>query len=165
MSFSTTLYLVLSVALAMGIFGIAAGIYSLRKSKATESWPKTAGKITSNHIEKRADDKSGDLETQTDITTYMYIPQVTYEYTVDKKYTSSSISIFIHMVNTEEKAQKFLNDNYPVGKEVAVSYNPAKPKDAVLEPGASSGGYFFIALGVVFALVGGIGLAVKFLNH
>lgn len=156
MTTAQVLTIVFSFALVAGAVGIAAGIHTLRRSAAAVKWPKTIGKIVSAKVEKDWDMSSSDTAGG-GIVTYTYWPRVSYEFFVNGvKYTGKRISITEYGKGSEAKAEEVLQ-NYPLGKEVEVSCNPAKPGDSVLDAGYSRGGYVFIFIGAFFILLGAVG--------
>ncbi len=117
----------------------------------TAKWPATDGRVTKSDVSSSM--QRGNV---------VYAPKITYEYSVrDEKYSSDRIGIGGISPAYRDAAQKKA-DEYPVGKEVIVHYNPDSPSEAVLEPGASGGNVLALAVGALFALVGFAGLVWHF---
>jgi len=88
-------------------------------AKASSSWPTTPGTITKVERFKRL---------------FRSLPRVAYNYSVDgKAYSSERISFAAGYRRKEVDA---VLGRYSVGQTVPVSYLPAKPNEAVLEPGS-----------------------------
>lgn len=110
----------------VGIFLIILYFRNKQKAKASETWPRTKGRI--NFTDVRVDEYEDE-----DSSKIRYIPVVRYEYHVGgENYESKRISFgsepsFV----IRKKALQFL-EVYPEGQEVDVFYNPEKPKEAVL---------------------------------
>lgn len=164
MTTAQVLTIVFSFVLVAGAGGIAAGIHMLRRSAAAVNWPKTTGRIVSSKVEKNWDMQSSDTAGG-GVVTYTYWPRISYEFFVNGiKYTGKRISIIEYGKNSETKAEEVLK-TFPVGKEVEVSYSPAKPGDAVLDAGYSRGGYVFIFIGAFFILLGAVGFGAIFVSR
>lgn len=58
------------------------------------------------------------------------------------------------MRSSDPTAARILLKRYPVGKRVTVYYNPARPQQAVLEPGVSGMAWILPAIRLLFAIVG-----------
>lgn len=89
-------------------------------AKASTAWPTTAGTITKVERFKRL---------------FRSLPRVGYSYSVDGKQHNSERLSFATGYRPKE-VDEILN-RYSVGQSVPVSYSPAKPTEAVLEPGSN----------------------------
>ena len=139
---------------ALGTWGLFA---TLRQSRRSRSWPTVKGKIIHSEltedIQQERDSDDGRIRETT-----MYGVKLAYSYSVDghvfqgdRIYWSDGIK-----TNVDGPARKIL-ENYPLGKRVAVYYQPDKPAFALLEPFTTKGvtmiGVFaaaFFAFGLVF---------------
>ena len=81
---------------------------------------------------------------------------VVYEYEAEgKRYTADTLQIRGNMQTTRSvRRERELLSRYPPGKSVLVYYNPAKPEEAVLQPGVPRGLLPLTAGGAVMFLVG-----------
>jgi hypothetical protein len=61
---------------------------------------------------------------------------------------------FGSMRSSDPSMARTILQRYPVGKPVTVYYNPARPQQAVLEPGVAGVAWVLPALGLLFATVG-----------
>jgi hypothetical protein len=142
----------------IGVFALAFGgggvflIYFTRKNQKqaddSQGWPATTGTIIDADVSRSMrEDSDGDDH-------YSYSPRVRYTYKViDAEYTGNKITFgFSQGYGSETKAQQALT-KYPVGKQVAVYYDPADPASAVLERKAGGSVLGFI-LGGIFILLG-----------
>ena len=113
--------------MGLGLMLILAGILfsDLPKMIATLGWPTTDGMITFHRFQgKRFEEYDGDFYDE-------FYVIIRYEYTVDGiSYTSRKISAHDLPFYLPEASEQ-----YPIGKEVIVYYDPSNPADAVLEPG------------------------------
>jgi hypothetical protein len=89
------------------------------------TWPVTPGRITESRIEVR--------EHRTTATDYDDV--IEYEYTVSNRvYRNRAVDLKIRDWHDRVAIRAFV-DSYPVGKEVAVHYDPENPGDALLVAG------------------------------
>lgn len=118
------LYVGIFAAVMIGALILAATV-KMREVKGAQSWSTTIGRVTRSDVraQKRRDMDNRE-RTQS-------IPAVEYEYTVNgKRFTGARISLAETI--PESEIESILN-RYPLGKEVTVYYNPANPRQAVLE--------------------------------
>lgn len=152
----------LAVSLTIMLAGIGLVVWRIWKSrriKAISSWPETAGSIVDHDISKvdisDADDHGAD---------YRFDPVVKYTYNVEGKvFHGSKIGINTPRFTMGSKAEQYLLEKYPIGKEISVFYNPSKPADAVIDRGAaakssmsSAKNIFVVAIGVLLFMVGAL---------
>ncbi len=120
----------------------------LDNAKASEHWPSVEGKILSSRVVRPKGDDGASL----------YAASVGYAYRVDgQEYFSSRVWFGDGNQSSFSSGAKEVVARYPQGKVVRVHYNPAKPKLAVLEPGAFFSSYLIYGIGLLFF---GIGLLV-----
>jgi hypothetical protein len=126
-------------------------ISDIPKMIASQGWPTTQETIISNRI-------VGQKFKQYNGTFYTnYEVYIRYQYSVNGAvYYSSSVNSLDTLFNPHSFASR-----YPLGKDVAVYYNPKNPWDAVLEPGfvSISGAfdvfsYLLFGAGIYFAFLG-----------
>ncbi len=110
----------------IGLVGLSIffyGRYQLTRARASGTWPLIDGEIVTSRIETHTSEEgtyqSADIE---------------YRYQVDgKEFKSEVIVIGGHSYSAYGAVAR-----YPKGQPVNVAYNPAKPHQAVLEPGVES---------------------------
>ncbi|WP_319522571.1 DUF3592 domain-containing protein [uncultured Desulfosarcina sp.] len=113
------LFLILGMFVA-GVVMMAWGGLEIKGSRESGSWPTAQGTISSSSVSKRT---TRDSNHRTKTT---YYPKVGYHYQAEgRKYSSTRIAFGVGESGGSMKwAQKIVN-KYPVGKSVAVYYNPA----------------------------------------
>lgn len=133
------------------IFGIIGTVMLIKyfrdKKKAEESqnWSSTPGIITESYVRKEENRDSDGYPTTS------YYPEVRYAYEfLGTKYTGDKIAFGESVGGSLKKAQDALAQ-YPVGKNMAVYYDPNNPEDAVLERRVS--GKMMLIIGIIFLLV------------
>jgi hypothetical protein len=110
--------------LVLGTLAPTATLPHYLRAKNSAQWPQAIGVITSSYLQvgyfKRR--KS-------------YLPEIRYRYQVGPTEYSGSRRSFntVHLA-TQAASQRVI-DAYPVGKTVAVFYDPKDPASALLEPG------------------------------
>lgn len=130
--------------------GIVYGKPLLDQAKASEHWPTAEGTVIRSELDThRSDGKT------------MYKADVAYEYEVQREHFESDRVWFGggYSTNNRSEMQKIVAD-FPKGTPVTVYYNPDRPADAVLMPGAFTSSYAMFAGGMVALVLGGIALAV-----
>jgi hypothetical protein len=139
---------------AAGIVLMAWGGYEIKGSRESGSWPSAQGAITSSGISKRISTDSDHRKRTT------YYPKVGFQYQVDgRRYTSSRIAFGTGDTGGSAKWARKVVNQYPVGKTVAVYYNPQDPQYGVLESGITWRSIIFLLAGIAF-FAGGV-LCVK----
>lgn len=127
-------------------FGIAAllwGAIATGQAFDSLSWPTAEGVITSDQVTEGTDSDN----------TTMYSAEVIYSYQVNgQTFTGSKVSFGDYSSSSPSDAEEVVN-RYPAGKAVKVHYNPQDYRQAVLEPGFSTGLWIPLGVGTVFILV------------
>jgi len=115
----------------------------LQNARASASWPTAEGRVTSSQVDHSTDAEGGDS----------YQPEVTYQYMVDSlSYENSTIKFGENSYGNRRTAEE-IAARYPVGRSVAVYYDPGQPGRSVLEPGVSAGSYIVLGIGVLFVVI------------
>lgn len=123
--------------------GIAAwGGRAVLRGLESRSWPVASGTILSSEVDSR---RSNDRT--------RYRALVEYQYEVDGRiYIADRIrfgSVWGDRRSAERTARR-----YPEDTEVEVRYDPDETREAVLEAGATWGGWAILGFGLVFGLIG-----------
>ncbi len=151
----TGYYFLLGGFLCAGLIfsGIGAGV--CLKSEAMKKWPSGSGKITSSFVDSYYEGsmtQRAGLEAKT-----KYSPKVEYDYEFQgKSYKGKRVAL--HSQGSRLDEANRVTERYPVGAEVKVYVNPARPEEAYLQLGEGGGGWFLVWFGVFFivlALLGG----------
>lgn len=101
----------------------------------------------------RSSRKSGGSRTRTH-----YRPEFHIAYEVEGKSLEARTWRIVQSSSTSESAEQKVLDRFEVGKSYPCWYDPANPSRVVVEKGVSMGGIILVALGGLFALIGGVGL-------
>lgn len=130
----------LLVALFLG--GIA--LRGRRKTRASQNWPSSMGRVLAAYVDARRSTSSGGTSTA-------YYPVVLYEYNVDgKPYQGQRISFGLEVGSGWRGQAEKKIASYPPGSMVEVFFNPQNPAEAVLEKTAPANRWLTVA--VVFIL-------------
>ncbi len=146
------------VLLLLGGALVVGSLFMVWKGLRTRGWAATWGRVTFSEMitEERKTSSMGPS----------HRAKVVYEYEVQgKPFTSDSV-LLVGTVSVRRE-QEIVN-RYPVGRSVHVHYNPAKPEEALLEPGVTrstfaamgiGAGLFLVGLVLVLAFTGGLAFA------
>lgn len=135
--------------LLVGLILVAIGARQLYQGRQSETWPTVTGRIAIAALGKHID---RDNDNSTVSTTYR--ADISYDYLVeDVAYVNGDVH-FGAMSSSDPSVARRLLQRYPVGKQVTVYYNPARPQQAVLEPGIQGSTWVLPALGLIFSVVG-----------
>lgn len=125
------------------------GYHAYQLGTQSKDWPVAKGSVIQSEIrESRRTSGSGSNRR----TVVEHLPEVVYNYNVEgQSYRSSRITFgAVNKLNARKTVAR-----YPKGKRIDVFYDPQKPDQAVLEPGADpTFSIVFIGIGVVLALMG-----------
>jgi hypothetical protein len=115
-----------------GLFFAGYGYTAYRQGLASENWSKANGTVIKSEIVKRTRTTGTGTNRRKVVE---HIPQVAYAYKVNgHSYQSSRITFgAINKLNAGKTVQR-----YAKGKNIEVFYDPQKPDEAVLMPGADS---------------------------
>lgn len=131
------------VLLGGGIAGY--GYWLSRQAQRAGAWPQADGTMLESHVEEQRNRKSGTI----------YYLRVSYRYDVaGQSYAGTNFRVGIDDIRRAEI--ETLTQTYRAGSSVKVFYNPAKPKESVLEIGPSRAWIFYLIGGVIIAF--GVGL-------
>jgi len=130
------------VLIAFGVLLGGVGYFRYTVGKESGSWPVVRGKVTYARVQTRRSNKRTE-----------YTASVRYSYRVDGKLHIGervSVSDLIH--KTRSRANAAIRP-YPVGSEVDVYYNPAKPEQSLLETGLPTNVYLLLGSGIFCILI------------
>ncbi|MEP7086173.1 MAG: DUF3592 domain-containing protein [Gemmatimonadota bacterium] len=121
------------LAIVLGLIGSALlgfGVPLARRAQASRHWPEVAGKIVAIGMSRIWIGRGT-----------LYFPDIRYEYTVHAaSLTGTRIGWLSTLPGFSHGAAIYaLQRTYPRGMQVLVRYNPADPRDSVLEPGIRRG--------------------------
>ena len=134
----------------VGLILLAVGGYQMYRGRQSTQWPTVTGVITVSELGKHVD---RDTDTGSSSTTYS--ADISYDYVVDDVAYVNGNVYFGSMQSSDPSTARMVLNRYPVEKRVTVYYNPARPQQAVLEPGIALVAWILPALGLIFATVGG----------
>jgi hypothetical protein len=128
-----------------GTLALFFGLYFLQlpAAVASLSWPTIDGSILSSEVYEQC---CGEYSEG-------WFAKVSYRYSLaGREYISDKVELVsVGDSNTGYFAHEVIR-RYPVGKTVAVYYNPSNPGIAVLEPGIPNDHYLFFLIQIVIAL-------------
>jgi hypothetical protein len=134
--------------LGVGLLLLTIGALQIYRGEQSKEWPTVPGVITVAELGKQSD-RDSDGRTST-----TYRADISYDYLVnDTAYVNGNVH-FGSMQSSDPSTARAVLKRYPVGKSVTVYYNPARPQQAVLEPGVAAVAWILPALGLLFAVVG-----------
>ena len=140
--------LVSALFLAAGTGLAAYGLWSLYLAWGSKDWPTVQGEILDADIEESCFTDVG----------MTYAPRIQYRYEVTgKACTGDRLFIGGHLWVGSRSAAVATIERYPPGSRCKVSYDPAHPGRACLEPGAKSHLYLGPLVGALFAAMGMLG--------
>ena len=136
--------------LLVGGLIIVAFLLTVWKGLRTRRWPVTFGRVITSGVT---------TEITEDMPEEWSLPdqaKVVYEYEAEgKRYTADTLQIRGNMQTARSvRRERELLSRYPPGKSVLVYYDPAKPEEAVLQPGVPRGLLPLTTAGAVMFLVG-----------
>lgn len=112
------------------------------KAGASKLWPSVQGKIKSSTPDKHGEDDDA-------LNPRMYMAMIQYEYWVaPRHYTNDKLFIGGQLRMGFKKKAEGHCQNYPVGAEATVYYDPNNPQDSVLETREVSSGAWLLGGGV-----------------
>jgi uncharacterized protein DUF3592 len=142
-------------AILVGAFCFAAFVHIRRQGRASAAWPAATGRITLSRVAREVftikdDDKTRDVRRQV-----KYRPVVNFVFRVAGRdyYGTGATGGWTLLHDDPERAEAVVA-SYPAGKEVAVYYDPAQPRTAVLERGNPAGSFMPLVAGTAFSLGG-----------
>lgn len=146
--FNKTMVVFFGFFAAFSLFILAISIGSMIEAEKTKSWSTTTGVITNSYVETSYGSKNS----------VIYTPYVVYEYQVGGlTYTGYRVHLSTGGSGDYGAAQSIVN-NYFIGRDVTVYYDPNSPSSSVLETGSDSGILMFLGVGGAFLAIGIAGI-------
>ncbi len=110
--------------LAVGL--ILLGLYTMRETSRSRGWASASAKVVASNVNEFSG-KNGRT----------YRPMIVFAYSVGSiRYMSSRLA-FHPLVSSNRNDAARVVAKYPVGRTVAVLYDPTDPEQAVVEPGSN----------------------------
>jgi hypothetical protein len=145
------------VSLLLGSYVLYSGIKNLENANQSGEWSTANGSIISSDVRNEIKNSNGRSST-------VYFPRVAYQYIVgNNSFISDRISFGDYGSGSESRAIGIAG-KYPMGSQVTVHYNPSDPSQSVIETGVNFGAYLNPAIGLIFVIVGALGLFFSFRN-
>jgi hypothetical protein len=139
---------------------LTAGLVRFRNAIESRTWPVTSGSIVYAEEHSNTSDVENSDGERTSVTTYG--APLAYRYEVNGKTYFSNIRCFGALAGASQDWAQSILLRYPSGARVPVSYHPADPNTAVLEPGSSSEAFWLPGAGAAFLLFGFAALILGF---
>jgi len=136
-----------AIFMGMGyLLAIYLGMNAYHMGKVSESWPTVQGSVLQSKVVTSHDSKGRST----------YSADVQYAYRIGgKEYKSNKIDTRAGTWSSSDSSDAYEEVNqYPIGRSVAIHYNPDKPWVAVLEPGVSQVTYWLMGAGAVLLFIG-----------
>jgi hypothetical protein len=150
--------------LFIGIVGVAIGVHKNQLARKSFKWPKVQGQvlraeISTKHSRGHSTPGEGHANSRT---SYQLV--VEYQFSVNKQsYKSKQISFGENSYNTRVEATALLQE-YDVGKEVAVYYQPGNPENSVIKLVNPNPLRPYLIVGMGFCLVSLLYIGIGVLN-
>jgi hypothetical protein len=155
--FNVFLVVGFGVALLFGWFAVKIFLsYQHTKQKLTDSqfWQEGEARILAAEVERivRRDEDSR---------TVTFLPRLSYTYAVEgQEFPGEQIGFGKFEFSAAKRANAIL-ENYPVGENIKVFFNPLDPQEAVLERKIyQSGSYLFSSFICILVMLGTIGMLI-----
>lgn len=136
------LLMVTVLTLTLGVIGTRA----LLEARASQAWPSIEGRITESRVEVNSKRVAGRRRTDRDAV-------IRYDYVVDGRALQGDA---VTVGGIEADDADAMVERYPVGRSVAVHYDPSDPTRAALEVGVLPRHYAFPAASVLGLAIGAL---------
>jgi hypothetical protein len=125
----------------------AIAVIVMARSLRSTSWPRAVGTVLAAEARRIVSRTTTSGQPVDSVT---YEPYITYAYSVGgRQYEHDTFAAAVASTSREPAAAEAIVGRYPVGHQVTVFYDPARPDDAVLVPVGSRGNWFFLVFGCV----------------
>lgn len=124
------------------------GVRLIARGVASRSWPTAEGSVLGAAVEREPASVGPGGRAY-----HLFSPAVEYEYEVrGERYSCSTVSAADMSTTNAARAER-IAERYAPGSRVTVYYNPRRPGQAVLEPGAAAGAWLPLLVGAgMFAI-------------
>ncbi|HYP06758.1 MAG TPA: DUF3592 domain-containing protein [Bryobacteraceae bacterium] len=141
---TATVYGTLGLCLALGIFLVFVGVQNIWRALASRKWPTAPATVVSSERKvSRSSDGSSTVEAE-----------VVARYSVKgREYTTSTQKFGQIFGSSDTSVAELQRLRYPPGGAISVSYHPAQPGLATIEPGFDAEALWGPGAGVAFILV------------
>ena len=129
--------------LAVGLAITSVGLMQFRAARVSPGWPSIEGIVVD----------AVNLEEYTIDGGYHYKPVVAFKYEVEGREYFSDRLTYGRKKFPDEAFVDHVIRQYPAGMSVTVYYNPRRPRQAVLQPGDTSGTGVIAGTGIVIAVL------------
>ncbi len=155
--FGRVMSLMWVIFIMLGIGMLTPGLINLRRAKASENWPTTDGTIVV--AQEQTDTSVVQSFVRGIQSTVTHGVPLAYEYEVRGEMHYANVRHFGQFVgSSEESWSDLILRRYPTGTRVPVTYDPADPDVAALEPGINPEAWFLPGGGAAFLLFGSLAL-------
>ncbi len=141
-----------AIFLAIGAALLTPGLISLWNARESVKWPVVPGRILYHEEGSSTSTDKDDGGHSTTTTTYS--TRVIYRYQVNGQTLFNNVRRFGQLAGSSEEWASEIAAQYPMGKDVEVSYKPGDPETAALEPGIDQEAYYLPGAGAAFLLFG-----------
>ena len=137
------------VLLATGVaLAVPFGYHTMVSAQQSAGWPYTDGVIRESELISR-EQRDGSI---------VYRARIVYAYEAQgNAFEAQRVRFATEQSESpnQHQAEQWVED-YPPGRKVTVYYDPRRPSNAVLEPGARIDAYVLLGLGIVLMGIGGV---------
>jgi hypothetical protein len=154
--------LVFGVFMLVGIGLLLFGIQAWKNAEASRSWPSVEGRVISSEVKTlHSRSRSSHGGSHTSIT---YGAEIVYQYSYQgQEYRSNKVGMMSASSSDYSLADRTVR-RYALGTPVKVFVNSKDPSEGVLTPGAGWGEVLMVVIGLVFGLIGGLGVVGMFMK-
>lgn len=124
---------------AAGIYGGGWAVLRYITSRRSFTWPSTTGRIVVSEVREGFEEVAGKHM-------YMHSPQIIYRYEVDGLQHESAELDAVTVSSSSRDAAEAATRKYPVGSEIEVFYDPARPSKSIVAGARMSAGLLIVAL-------------------
>lgn len=133
---------------ALGLYVFGLGLRNVGRAAASAHWPRTAGKVVRSETRERHD-----VDRKTRDVSVIYSADTLIQYEVAGKPYSTNLIHFGQTLGSGDASEAELQRlRYPVGGEVAVSYDPSRPWIAAARPGLHAEAFWLPGAGLALLL-------------
>lgn len=138
----------ISVVVVFGLVIVGIGLRNVWRSMASTKWPRVQGAVLESSTSL-----SVSKDRQTGVKSATYRARITFGYQGgDKSYTTDTLHFGQTLGSGDSSDAELRHRRYPVGAPVSVSYNPADPSVATVNPGVYADVFWLPGAGLAFAL-------------